>query len=128
MTSPYNIGIIGIQQAQHGNAQMMASFKPGGKFAKAVWRITKSLHRYAVTITHVITGSLRASHRMEMRDGGMTGFIWIDRTSRNPQTRAFPYRYGYYEEKRGGEHAFYARTLREAGDRTVAREIRGLYT
>jgi hypothetical protein len=118
------IGISGIQAAQRGNAELMAKFKPGGSFSKAIWRITMSLHRYAVSITHVVTGSLRGSHRMKMVDD-ITGRIYIDRSSVNPKNRQRPYVYGSYEEERGGEHAFYQRTVDEASGPAVQKEMRG---
>lgn len=123
-----SVHIRGIQEAQRGNAELMASFKPGGKFAKAIWKVTASLHRYAVGITHVITGSLKASHRMRMQPDGMTGYIWIDRAAVNPRNRQRPSKYGYYEERRGGSHAFYRRTVEEHFSQAAARTVKGLYT
>ena len=123
-----SVHIRGIQEAQRGNAQLMASFKPGGKFAKAVWKVTVSLHRYAVGITHVHHGSLKASHRMRMLPDGMTGYIWIDPSSVNPRNRQRPAQYGYYEERRGGTHAFYRRTVEEHFMHASAMAVKGLYT
>ena len=123
-----SVHIRGIQEAQRGNAQLMASFKPGGKFAKAVWKVTVSLHRYAVGITHVITGSLKASHRMRMMPDGMTGYIWIDKDAVNPRNRQRPSQYGYYEERRGGTHAFYRRTVEEHFMQASANAVIRLYT
>lgn len=126
--SDYRVDIRGIQDAQRGNAHLMAAFKPGGKFAKVIWKVTASLHRYAVGITHVITGSLRAAHRMRMQPDGMTGYIWIDQDAVNPRNKQRPSKYGYYEEKRGGSHAFYRRTVEEHFQRTSASAVKGLYT
>jgi hypothetical protein len=126
-----SVHIRGIQEAQRGNAQLMASFKPGGKFAKAVWKVTVSLHRYAVGITHVWRikgGSLKASHRMKMLPDGLTGYIYIDPSSVNPRNRQRPAQYGYYEEKRGGAHAFYRRTVEEHFMQASAMAVKGLYT
>jgi len=128
MSGDVRLDIRGIQEAQRGNAELMASFKPGGKFAKAIWKVTVSLHRYAVGITHVITGSLKASHRMRMNADGMTGYIWVDKTSVNPRNRQRPSRYAYYEERRGGSHAFYRRTVEEHFAAATARVVKGLYT
>jgi len=119
------LGISGIQETQRGVNEIMATFKPGGKFSKAIWRITMSLHRYAVSITHVVTGALRASHRQRMASDTI-GFIWLDSGAVNPRTHEQPFRYGMYEEARGGDHAFYMRTVNEAAPGVVQQETRGL--
>jgi len=119
------IGISGIQETQRGVNEIMAAFKPGGKFSKAIWRITMSLHRYAVSITHVVTGALRASHRQRMASDTI-GFIYLDSSAVNPRTHERTSRYGAFEEQRGGDHAFYMRTVNEAAPGVVQQETRGL--
>lgn len=81
---------------------------------------TAAAHRYAVSITHVLTGSLRASHRMAV--SGLQGRISLDPRARNPRSRQRTAVYGPVEEARGGEHAFYRRTVAEAG-RKIGQEM-----
>lgn len=109
------VTIEGIQAAQRDNLKMIASLKPGDALGDAIKHGLTAAHRYAVSITHVDTGALRASHRMRMT--GLRGEIYIDPSSRSPipGKRTRPYQYGYYEHMRGGKHAFYQRTRDEAG-------------
>jgi len=120
--------IKGIQEAQRWNARAIAALRPSGALGRAVQWGTAAAHRYAVSITHVDTGALRASHRMAV--SGATGRIYLDKTARNPRTRQLTSVYGPIEEKRGGTHAFYRRTAVEAGRKIaegmaqrVAREV-----
>lgn len=103
--------IKGIQEAQAENAKRIARLQPRGEVGQKIKDLTSSAHRYAVSITHVITGSLRASHRMEIK--GLRGRIYLDPSAVNPRSGQKPAVYGYYENKRGGEHAFYDRTVEE---------------
>ena len=109
-----DVTIRGIQEAQRANLEVIKNLQPGGAFGRAIQYGTIEAHRYAVSITHVQTGALRASHRMEV--SGLEGRIFIDPTSENPRGGR-PEIYGPIEEARGGEHAFYARTEAEAGYR-----------
>lgn len=113
------LDIKGIQEVQAANNRMIAAMKPRGALGKAVQRGTIRAHRYAVAITHVDTGALRASHRMRSERRGLRGRIFIDPGSRNPRSNVRPYQYGVYEHDRGGEHAFYERTVVEEGPRIL---------
>jgi len=116
------ISLEGLQEALEQNARRIAALKPGGARAKAVQYGITALHRYAVSITHVWKykgGGLRASHRMEVSEGGEHGRIYIDPTAVNPRGQR-PAEYGPYEHARGGSHAFYDRTLSEHGPQVTA--------
>jgi len=74
--------------------------------------------KYASKITHIYTGLLARSHRWEYNSHTMKGRIFIDQRAVRRQgftTVAWPKVYGPYEHGRGGSHAFYERTYREAG-------------
>ena len=111
--------IRGIQKLQRANAKMINALKPEGARGRAVQYGLTEGHRYAVTITHVDTGALRASHRMKYEVGGgrAEGSIYIDPTTRNPVTNAYPSIYGVYEHGHGGTHRFYERVIEERGKR-----------
>ena len=114
------MGIKGIQKAQAANNRALAAVRPRGALGRAVqWGIAEA-HRYAVTITHVDSGALRASHRMRYQEGGRwaRGRMMIDASSVNPRG-AKPSVYGPIEHERGGSHAFYARTESERGRRIL---------
>ena len=122
---PYNpqLSIQGIQEVQARNLKRIAALQPSGRAGIAVRDALVALHRYAVAITHVGKylvhgdwvggGSLRAAHRMEVE--GLIGEIYIDKGANNPRSKTKPVEYGVYENARGGEHAFYDRTVNEAG-------------
>ncbi len=109
------LSIRGIQEAQRANVRWVAALRPSGRFGRAIQFATIQAHRYAVSITHVQTGSLRASHRMHV--SSLRGEIFIDPAAINPRSRLLTSKYGPVEHGRGGSHAFYARTEIEAGDR-----------
>lgn len=106
--------IAGIQAAQAANLQLIAAVqaREGSALGRTVLYAASDLHRYAVAITHVDTGALRASQRIRPGPGARAE-IYIDPSSRNPRTGEAPARYGPAEHARGGSHAFYARTFYE---------------
>jgi hypothetical protein len=118
------IQIKGIQAAQKANLKLIAAMKPTGAFGRAIRYGTIEAHRYATSITHVDTGALRASHRMAIN--GLRATIYIDPSSPAPRGTLKPSQYGLIEEARGGTHAFYRRTIREAGGR-IARAVRASF-
>ena len=66
---PLKFGIEGIQEAQAACNRALAAVQPKGALGEAVrWGIAEA-HRYAVVITHVDTGALRASHRTLFKEG-----------------------------------------------------------
>lgn len=110
--------ISGLQAAQAANNRMIAALRPSSAMGRAVQHATVLAHRYAVMLTHVDTGALRASHRM--RVAGLYGQVYIDPTARNPRTGRLARVYGPYEHARGGAHAFYHRVVDEYGMRIVS--------
>jgi hypothetical protein len=117
MSSPIKADIRGLQQAQAAMNRRIAELKPTGALGQAVKRAGLMIHRYVLGITHVDTGALRASHRLEI--DGTKGRIFIDPSARNPRTGAKTAVYGAVEHARGGRHAFYTRTKTEYGDEVV---------
>ena len=110
------LSITGLQEAQADNLKRIAAFEPKGEVAEGIKEATLGAHRYAVSITHVwpvLGGGLRASHRAEIK--GLHGRIYIDPNAVNPR-KQMPSIYGFYENRRGGTHAFYDRTVEEFGD------------
>ena len=113
--------ITGLQEAQAANNKLIAALKPGDAFGRAIRYATTAAHRYAVALTHVDTGALRASHRMAIEENFLRGKVYIDPSGRNPRSSVRTAEYGPAEHARGGEHAFYERVLSEYGD-TIAEE------
>jgi hypothetical protein len=119
-----NLTITGLQEAQQANLRLIAAMKPGGRLAGAVQYGAIEAHRYAVAISHVWIyrgGGMKASHRIAW-NGGLEATISLDPSAVNPRGQR-PAVYGYYEHRRGGEHAFYKRTEVERGA-TIAKNMR----
>jgi len=112
--------ITGIQEAQAANLRLIAAARPEGGLGRAVQYAATAVHRYAVIIKHVITGALRASHRIRLT-GAARAEIYLDPSAKNPRSGAATSEYGPAEHARGGAHRFYERTLDEQGDEIAAR-------
>lgn len=110
--------MTGLQEAQLDNLQRIARLRPEGELGQAIKDTTLGAHRFAVQITHVwpvLGGGLRAAHRAEVK--GLRGRVFIDPSAVNPRGGK-PSIYGFYENRRGGDHAFYDRTEEEFIPRT----------
>jgi hypothetical protein len=112
------LSISGLQEAQRANMRHIASVKPGGSLDAAVQVGTLAAHRYNVSITHVLTGTLRAAERVEF--SGLRGTVFVDPSARNPRTGALPSEYVMAEDRRGGSHASFRRTEAEQGSAIAA--------
>lgn len=100
-----NLTIRGLQETQAKNLRRIARLEPGGEFGTMIRNTTVYTHSEAVKVTHVDTGTLRASHRMQITN--VRGLVFIDPSAVNPRSGAKPVDYGPVEEARGGSHAFY---------------------
>ena len=118
----------GLEKLQAANAKLLAGISPSKGLAEGVKVATQLLHRYAINITHVRTGTLKRSHIADYASGGVQTFrfgfpivdkavgrIFINPAARNPVTRQMPVDYGPKEHRRGGSHAFYKRAVDEHG-------------
>lgn len=124
MTDKADFGIQGLQELQEKNLRTIAALQPSGRAGQAIKDATIAAHRYAVSITHVWWykgGGLKASHRMEVKKN--TGRIYIDPNAVNPRGQK-PSIYGPVEHARGGSHAFYERTEKEAGPQITRNAVR----
>ena len=110
--------IEGLQELQRANERNIAAVEPKGGLGRAILYATTMVHRYAQVITHVDTGSWRASHRMEYRQaaGSPRGQVFVDPHAVNPRSAEKPVEYATKWENRGGEMAVYQRTIAERGD------------
>lgn len=117
------VEIYGIQAAQAAMLRAVNASRPGGALEAMVKEASVVAHRYAVAITHVDTGALRASHRI--RQSGTRAEIYIDPAARRSDGRR-PAQYGPYEHDRGGSHAFYERTAVERADEIGTAAMRAL--
>lgn len=104
--------IDGLQQTQMANLRMIANMQPDGALGRMVQYVTAIAQRFAVSITHVDTGALKASHRIDVK--GYRGEIYIDPNAVNPRSLVPVREYAGDEHNRGGEHSFYQRTYEQA--------------
>lgn len=123
------VRIYGIQAAQAAMLRAVNAARPGNGLQAALKEAAPVAHRYAVAITHVDTGALRASHRIALRP--TRAEIYLDPAAQRSDGRR-PANYGPYEHARGGAHAFYQRVvderaneIGEAAARGLARYLRG---
>jgi hypothetical protein len=123
MTFDVKLSITGIQEAQAKNNRNMAALRPEGALGRAVQYGTMAAHRYAIGVTHVDTGALRGSHRMEL--AGLRGRVYIAPEAMNPRSGQKTTLYGPYEHQRGGEHAFYQRVIDQYGQE-IEQQMNGL--
>lgn len=105
------LSIEGLQALQAENNRMLARLQ---NVDPLVQLVAADLARYAVTITHVDTGALHASHRVQVVARNRAE-IYLDpgATNKFGQRTAV---YGAIEHARGGAHAFYARTVQERAE------------
>lgn len=98
------ITIEGLQQAQAAMLKVIAALKPKGAVGIATQEMTIRAFRWVVTQTHVDTGTLRASRRMEVHE--LKGIIYTV-SGINPKTGKSARAYDVPEQARGGSHQTY---------------------
>ncbi len=108
--------IEGLQELQDYNLKLIAGIR-GPYMVQAVKTAGAAVHRYTVGITHVVSGALRASHRLAVDSPRRMAIVSIDQSARNPRSNANVAEYAVTEHDRGGSHAFYERTYRDYGDK-----------
>lgn len=104
-----------------------------GAFRDAMTTILEHMRDYAARITHVDTGMLQDSHRVEYDSHRMRGRLYIDplalaitRTGRLRFPLLFVAEYAKWEHDRGGSHAFYDRTMKQAAPEAAALGIKSI--
>ncbi len=100
--------VRGLREAQQGLQQLQANTSPDGMRGRVQLAIGQ-LHRYASAIVHVLTGRLKNSLFMDIETAGndVIGYV------------ATNVEYAPIEDARGGDHAFFGRTVAEEGPRVV---------
>lgn len=111
--------IEGLQRAQAGFNRALAAVSPRGALGRAVKHVTARVHRYAVTINPVDTGSWRGSQRQQLSSDGLTGRVFLAQGATNSRTGVPVDRYAGVWEARKGRYAVYKRTYEEDGPAAV---------
>lgn len=105
--------------------ELAGGTKYRGYIRDAIVGALQDLTTYAKSITHKETGLLASAITFEYNTSSMVGRLFISpRYVRASGNRLhFAWIYGSFEHARGGEHAFFERTVQERGPFTVAREL-----
>lgn len=98
-----NITIQGMQEAQAANLKIIAALSPKGAVGIATQEMTIRAFRWVVTMTHVKSGALKSSRRMDVQE--LKGIIYTE-SGRNPKGQN-PRGYDVPEQARGGSHQTY---------------------
>lgn len=103
------VKVEGADEVQQALERAVQVVQPGGEMDKAVTFAVRRAHYYMRSIVHVDTGALKSS--LTVQQGQRAAYLYSDPTVTNPRSRQRPAVYGYWEDKRGGSHAFYDRTM-----------------
>jgi hypothetical protein len=76
--------------------------------------VTEKGFWYARRFVHKDTRSLFTS--ITKKDDIWKGIIFLDKSVKNPKSKTKPYVYGFYENRRGGSHAFMDNTRKYTQD------------
>lgn len=101
------VSVEGLKEAQAELQRLTMEASAQGGLRGRLNRALLQLQRYAIGIAHVITGRLKNSIFVEIEQG------WNDLIGHVATNVA----YSWVEDTRGGEHAFFGRTVREEGPR-----------
>jgi hypothetical protein len=125
MSDAISTDVQGYAELQAALDKVAAAVKPSGALGEGVKRTTQRLYKHAIGITHVDTGTLASSHRWQYAEesGSPRGVVFVEDSLRNPKSKQAVGRYAPIEEGRGGQHAFYARTVAEEGDAAAGEGI-----
>lgn len=113
--------VEGYEAARGAVERAVKIAKPEGKLGQAVMFATVEAHRYAVSVAHVDTGTLRSAISMRM-PAWNHGQVYVGHNV-NPRSHQPASRYAPYEEAHGGEHAFFGRVISEQGQSITSRAI-----
>lgn len=113
--------IQGLQEVQEWNARAIANMRPSGTMGRMIQIVVSQIQRAEIAITHVDTGALRASERMEVN--GLRGRTYIDPNALNPQSLELTSVYAVIENARGDPHNFAERTFNVATPQIVTQAL-----
>ncbi|MBS4014010.1 MAG: hypothetical protein KGZ97_09695 [Bacteroidetes bacterium] len=94
--------------------------RAGNKTDKYIEKKTDETQDYAKKTVHKITWSLHKS--ITKTKETWRGEIFLDPKVTNPKSKTKPFVYGFFENERGGDHAFMDKT-REFAIRSVSRDF-----
>lgn len=105
-----DVEIKGLKETQRRLEKALQAISAGGGLEAIIAKATLRAHRYATSITHVDTGRLKNSHFPSIQTRGNEVYGVVGNNTA----------YAMFEHDRGGDHAFYERTVKEEGPNIVA--------
>lgn len=106
------ITIEGLQKAQAANLKMIAALSPKGGVGQATKEMGIRAFRWVVTQTHIKTGTLKASRRLDIQP--LSAIIYTT-SGINPKTGKNARGYDVPEQARGGTHQTYVNFIATQG-------------
>lgn len=106
-----------FQKAKRAIAMINDKGTYRGMFRDEIRDNMQGLKNYAVSVTHRESSNLARSHTWIYDSHRMQGTLYVDPTKfwfKGRGRITWPHKYAVYEHARGGSHAFYERTVREA--------------
>ncbi len=116
--------VEGSERMHAGLTRLAVETAEGSGPARATEaEIAAEARGYANLITHRMTGSLAAAHLVIAQPA--QHIVTPNLNAFNPLSRRKVVDYAIHEHNRDGSHAFYERTIREAGARILANGAKG---
>lgn len=115
--SDFSVQLEGFDRAQAAMLRGIEAMKSSGAMGDAVKRALLMAQEYAAQITDQDTGTLSRSHVIQY--AGTNGFVYPSPSNINPRSHKPASYYAIFEENRGGQHAFYGRTVADKGQQIL---------
>jgi hypothetical protein len=112
MTRSIEFRYFGLTEAQQSLYSAARALSPSDGLGRMVQNVSLQAYRFLMTQTHVDTGSLRGSERVE-QEIPARWMIYIDPSATNRLSGLAVSRYAEVENARGGEHAYIDNTVEQ---------------
>lgn len=118
--------IYGVNELNSHVEELITIFKfsRNSKVDKVIKKINDDAWRYERRVVHKDTRSLYTS--MVKSENTWRGEILLDTSVKNPKSKTPPSIYGFYENKRGGSHAFMDLTF-EYSKQNLSKQLGEIY-
>jgi hypothetical protein len=122
MGSRFQAEMWGWKELVAAHKQMQNAMRPSDAYGRLFHRIAMDARDAAEARTHVDTGALSMSHRVDFSNTGFRGgpeaTVYVS-PIRNPKTGILTVDYAEEEASRGGDHDFYDLVIRKDLEKIV---------
>ena len=112
--------LLGLTKVLNVMNRAIAAVLPTGELGRAIQFATPEVREYAASVTHRVTGALANAHTWKYIARIPMGEVFISPSAQGAGSSR-PSKYGIVEHARGGDHAFYDKTVRERGQAILTR-------